>query len=88
MNKVNKVEIIKTCLQTTFSPTHLEVLDESADHVGHAGYQGGGKHFAIIISASCFAGVSRVEAHQQIYAALSELLVSEIHALRIKVLQN
>lgn len=82
---MNKVQLIKSRLQEAFSPTYLEVLDESADHIGHAGYQGGGRHFAIVIAAPCFSGISRVEAHRQIYSLFTDLMPDEIHALRIKV---
>lgn len=78
-------QIIIERLETAFSPLHLEVLDESADHIGHAGYQGGGRHFAIIISAACFTGLSRVAIHRQIYALFADMMPDKIHALRIKI---
>lgn len=77
--------IIEARLQKAFSPTHLEVIDESDKHIGHAGHQGGGRHFAVVISAECFKGTSRVEAHRQIYALFEDLMPDQIHALRIKV---
>jgi BolA protein len=82
---LNRLEVIRTRLEAAFSPTYLQVLDESDQHVGHAGHQGGGRHFAIIIAADCFAGVSRVAAHRQIYALFDDMIPEQIHALRIVV---
>jgi len=80
---MNRIKTIRTRLQQAFSPTHLEVLDESHQHIGHAGSQGGAGHYAIVITATCFAGLSRVEIHRKIYAVLADLIPHEIHALRI-----
>jgi len=85
MTDQHRVDLIKSRLVDAFSPTHVEVIDESDQHIGHAGYQGGGRHFAIIISAACFQGVARVNAHRKIYALFFDLMPEEIHALKIKV---
>lgn len=81
----SRVELIKKRLQDAFSPTELTVLDESDQHHGHAGHQGGNRHFAVIINAPCFAALSRVEAHRQIYALFTDMMPDQIHALRIQV---
>lgn len=86
MTGPEKITLMTTRLQQAFSPTHLEVLDESAAHVGHAGHQGGGRHFAVIISASALHSLSRVEAHRRVYALFDDLIPHEIHALRIQVI--
>ena len=80
-----RIAIIQARLQHAFAPTHLEVLDESDQHKGHAGHQGGARHFAIIISADCFSNLPRVQAHRQIYALFDDMIPEQIHALRIKV---
>mgnify|MGYP002402630302 CR=1 FL=1 len=82
----NRRAIIETRIKRTFSPSHLEVIDESDQHVGHAGHQGGGRHFAVIIRADCFKGISRVDAHRQIYALFEDMMPDQIHALKIKIL--
>lgn len=84
--KENRAAIIKARIQAALSPKQLEVLDESEQHIGHAGHQGGGRHFAVIISAECFGDVSRVEAHRQIYALFTDMIPEQIHALRIKMI--
>ena len=81
-----RVSLIRERLVQAFSPGHLEVIDESDQHVGHAGHRGGGRHFAIVISAECFSQLNRVEAHRQIYALFADLMPDTIHALKIKIL--
>jgi BolA protein len=81
----NKLNTIKERLQQAFSPVALEVIDESDQHVGHAGHQGGGRHFAIVIAAHCLDDLPRVEAHQQIYALFDDMMPDQIHALKITV---
>jgi len=86
MNAYEKVALIKERLQSALSPSQLEVIDESDAHVGHAGHQGGGRHFAINIAATPLQQLSRVEAHRNIYNLLSDLFPDQIHALKIKIL--
>lgn len=87
MTGEEKVALITERLSQAFSPSHLEVLDESAAHVGHAGHQGGGRHFAVMITADCLSPLSRVASHRQIYNLFSDLIPNEIHALRINVIK-
>ena len=81
-----RLELIKQRLQQAYSPSYLEVIDESDQHIGHAGHQGGGRHFAIIIAAEPLNHLSRVEAHRAIYTLFTDLMPESIHALRIKIL--
>lgn len=81
----DRAKIITDRLVEAFHPTHLEVIDESDQHIGHAGHQGGGRHFAIVIAAPCLASDSRVVAHRKIYALFADMMPEQIHALRITV---
>jgi BolA protein len=68
------------------APTALDVRDDSADHVGHAGAAGGAGHFSLYIVSNAFAGISRLQRHQQVLARVNDLLPFPIHALQIKAL--
>lgn len=81
----DRASLIHSRLQQAFSPDHLEVIDESDQHIGHAGHQGGGRHFAIVITAECFKHISSVEAHRKIYAVLDDLIPEQVHALKIRI---
>lgn len=65
------------------SPSSLALEDESAQHAGHAGAAGGGKHYRLTIVSSRFAGLNAVERHRLVYQTLGELMQKRIHALAI-----
>lgn len=66
----------------TLEPESLEVLDESSQHVGHAGATGG--HYQLIIVSRRFSGQPLQVRHRMIYEALGPLMARKIHALAIK----
>ena len=82
---MQRIDIIKTRLIQKFAPEILHVIDDSAQHVGHAGSQGGAGHYTIEIKSQAFQTTSRVQQHREIYAALNDLIPHEIHALQIKI---
>jgi len=45
---------------------------------------GDGQHFQALVVSSAFAGKSRIQRHQLVYAALGERMREEIHALSMK----
>lgn len=65
------------------TPSHLEIIDDSAKHAGHAGNTGGG-HYTVMIASSLFAGKSTIIRHRMVYQAVGDLVPSRIHALSIK----
>jgi BolA family transcriptional regulator, general stress-responsive regulator len=73
-------------LEREFSPSELQVIDESVQHAGHAGSRPSGEtHFRIHIRAAAFEGKSRIERHRMIHLALAEELAGGVHALAISV---
>jgi BolA protein len=74
--------IINEKLAKAFSPSHLEVINESASHNVPEGSE---SHFKVIISANFFREKTAVKRHQAIYAELSEELRNPIHALSLHV---
>lgn len=79
-----RVEAIRERIEQALSPEQLEIVDESQLHVGHAGARDGRGHFRIRIAASSLDGLGRLERHRRIYAALGELMETDIHALSIE----
>jgi BolA protein len=71
-------------LEARFAPMSLTIEDESHLHAGHAGAAGGHSHFRVIIVAEAFRGVSAVARHRLVYAAVDDLLETDIHALAIE----
>ncbi|GAB4358814.1 MAG: BolA family transcriptional regulator [Immundisolibacter sp.] len=80
-----RVRRIRACLEAAFAPTRLELIDDSQRHAGHAGAREGG-HFVLRIAAPAFVGKRPLECHRMIYAALGELMRTDIHALSIELL--
>jgi BolA protein len=82
---------LQAALQTALRPFELEVLDESGQHIGHAGANGlgYGTHFRVRIAAPDFAGKSRVACHRLVYDALQPFFQHRgVHALAIEIANN
>lgn len=68
----------------TLAPARLELIDESAKHIGHAGARPeGNTHWKLTIVSAAFAGKPTVARHRMVYAALGDLMQHPIHALAI-----
>jgi BolA protein len=74
---------LRARLEARFAPLELIIEDESQKHVGHAGAAGGHGHFRVRIVAEAFRGLSRLARHREVYAAVGDLMQTDIHALRL-----
>ena len=73
-------------LNSSLSPTRIELVDDSEQHRGHGGYNPAGEsHFSLDIESPAFAGKSRVERQRMVYAALGDLMHERVHALTMVV---
>jgi acid stress-induced BolA-like protein IbaG/YrbA len=70
---VTTPELIHGYIEKGLDCTHLEV-------------EGDGQHFTAVIVSPAFAGKSRIQRHQLVYAALGDRMREEIHALSMKTL--
>jgi len=77
-----RMALVRERLQD-LAPTHLEVMDESHLHVGHAGAKNGASHVRVRIVSSQFNHLSAVQRHRLVYARLNDLIPFPIHALAI-----
>lgn len=72
-------------LNDAFAPTHLAVVNDSANHHGHSGDDGSGEsHFTVEIESQSFAGVSRLQRQRLVNAALGDIPGQRVHALAIR----
>ena len=71
---------ITSRLTETLSPLHLEVYNESSSHNVPAGAE---SHFKVVVVATAFDGVSRIQRHRNIYAQLKQALDGPVHALAV-----
>ncbi len=76
-------DALEAKLREALDATHVEVIDESHLHAGHAGARDGGGHYRATIVSEKFEGLSRVRAQQLVYGSVDDWMGKEIHALSI-----
>lgn len=80
-------EAIQHKLTEAFSPTRLEIVDDSDRHAGHAGASASGEsHFSVVIQAQAFEGAPKVARQRMVYRTLADELAGPLHALTVKAL--
>lgn len=80
MTRIERIREAMAALQ----PVTLEVVDDSHKHAGHEGARDGRGHFTVRIVSPVFAGKAPLARHRAIYAALGEMMQTDIHALAIE----
>jgi len=76
---------IDDLLTAAFAPARLAVINDSAQHHGHAGHDGSGEsHFTVEIDSTLFAGKSRLERQRMVLRALGDIPGQRVHALAIR----
>ena len=77
---------IYEALKQSFAPRHLDVINESQLHAGHAGDDGSGEsHWKVVIASDRFLGMTRLAKHRAVHAALGSGILSRIHALSLEI---
>ena len=79
-----RLERIRQRLNDALNPIRLDLEDDSARHAGHAGAASGAGHFNAHIVAEAFTGKRLLERHRMVYAALGDLMNTEIHAFSME----
>ena len=77
---------IEAELRERLAAVHVEVVDESHLHVGHAGARDGGGHFRAVVVSMRFEGKAPVQRQRLVYDALDSVMGREIHALSMKTM--
>ena len=80
MTRIDRIREALAALQ----PVTLDVVDDSHKHAGHEGARDGRGHFTVRIVSPVFAGKAPLARHRAIYAALGEMMQTDIHALAIE----
>ena len=86
MTPPNRELRLRERLEACLAPVSLSIEDESRHHAGHAGAAGGQSHYRVRIVSEQFRGLSALARHRLVYAAVSDMLEGEIHALAIEAL--
>ncbi len=78
-------EAIESKIIAALNPEHLEIIDDSASHAGHAGASPEGEsHFKVLVVAKAFEGQNRVQRQRMVFDAIAQEMASHIHALTLK----
>lgn len=79
-----RIEKMKNLLVENFYPSHLEIIDDSHHHIGHAGAKDGAGHFTVKICSEAFSGKTLIQRHRMVYSVLDSMMHCDIHALSIE----
>ena len=74
---------LRARLEEALTPVLLEIRDDSAAHRGHAPVTRGKGHFAVRIVSGAFEGMTLLERHRRVHAAVGDMMETDIHALSI-----
>lgn len=78
-----RVARIRAALEAAFSPETLDIRDDSHRHAGHEGARDGRGHFKVRVVSRAFDGMTALQKHRAVYAAMGSLMETDIHALQI-----
>lgn len=84
------IEALKEKLIRELDATHVEIVDDSWQHAGHAEARSdlGATHLSMTIVSPKFAGLSILDQHRLVHTALEEARRTHLHALQLKTLSH
>ena len=80
---MDRIAGIHDRLSQALNTKEIEIIDESHLHAGHAGAASGAGHFNVTVISELFNEKSLLERHRMVYAAVDDMMQTEIHALSI-----
>jgi BolA-like protein 1 len=79
-----RYDAMMEALQRELTPVHIELVDNSHQHAGHAGNDKDGEsHFDLVVVSDAFQGLNLVKRHKLVYQVLRDSM-PHIHALQIR----
>lgn len=85
-DRATRAARLRAALEAAFAPDRLEVVDDSARHAGHEGAMDGRGHFNVEVVSDAFEGQGALARHRAVYAAVGDLMATDIHALSIRAM--
>ena len=85
---ISRYSRIRETLEAAFSPSSLEIVDESAKHARHAALKNlpaGETHFHVVMVSAAFTGQSRVVRARAVHQALDAEFKTGLHALSLNL---
>lgn len=88
MNAGERRAAIHERISNELQPIDIVVEDESHLHAGHPGARDGRGHFRVRVVSDRFAGLNTLQRHRLVYAAVGDLMQTDIHALSVTALTS
>jgi BolA protein len=83
-----RFERMQALLEAAFAPESMQIDDDSHKHAGHEGAKSGLGHFSVSIVSAKFNGMNMLARHRAVYAALGDMMQTDIHALAIDAVSS
>jgi len=77
---MQRAELITNLVNEAFTPSHLEVVNESHMHSVPPNSE---THFKVVVSSEKFSGKRSVQRHQLVYGLLQTEMAEGVHALAL-----
>jgi len=79
-------EEIERKMKEALNAVHVEIVDETWKHVGHAGAAAGGGHFTLTVVSPRFEGVNPLDRRRLVFTVLETEMKGAIHALTVRTI--
>jgi len=86
VNAAERRAAIHARISASLQPQELVIEDEGHLHIGHEGARDGRGHFRVRVVSERFSGLGALQRHRLVYAAVGELMQTDIHALTVVAL--
>jgi len=81
---MTRAQRIEAALKEAFRPSTIEIVDESAQHAGHAGARPEGEtHYRVQMVAAAFEGLGRLQRQRLVNDCLAGEFEAGLHALSL-----
>lgn len=81
---MNRYDRLLALLKSQFPTATLRLIDNSAEHAGHAHGHAGETHYILRIRDAGFAGMTRLQMHRKIIAAVQSEIDAGLHSFVIE----
>ena len=79
------LNLVKEKINDKIKPENIILIDNSSSHKKHKSFDKNKYHIKIVIKSKKLRGMSKIEAHKEIFAILKEEMHNKIHALEIEI---
>lgn len=88
MTPAERAQAIRERIGHKLQAADIGIEDESHLHAGHPGARDGRGHFRVRVVSDHFEGLSAIQRHRLVYAAVGDLMQTDIHALTVVALST